>query len=104
MMSGFARAGRSVGEDFRLVGFDDIEECAQVWPPLSSVRCDIAAFGRATANTVLDWLERGVQPAPEARAPVSLVVRASSAGAEIPACPRRYPHDGFAQRNYFTKS
>ena len=80
MMSGFARAGRKVGADFRLVGFDDIEECAQVWPPLSSVRCDVAAFGRATASTVLDWLERGIQPAPEARAPVSLAVRASSAG------------------------
>jgi LacI family transcriptional regulator len=80
MMSGFARAGRSVGKEFRLVGFDDIEECAQVWPPLSSVRCDIAAFGRKTAKTMLDWLERGVQPASEARAAVSLVIRASSAG------------------------
>jgi LacI family transcriptional regulator len=80
MMSGFARAGRKVGEDFRLVGFDDIEECAQVWPPLSSVRCDIAPFGRATAKTVLDWLERAVQPEPEARAAVNLIVRASSAG------------------------
>ena len=64
MLSGFARAGRKIGEDFRLVGFDDIEECAQVWPPLSSVRCDIAAFGRATAKTMLDWLERGEQPLP----------------------------------------
>ena len=80
MMSGFARAGRKVGEDFRLVGFDDIEDCAQVWPPLSSVRCDIAAFGRATAKTMLDWIEHGKRPAPETRAPVSLVVRASSEG------------------------
>jgi LacI family transcriptional regulator len=80
MMSGFARVGRRVGDDFRLVGFDDIEECAQVWPPLSSVRCDIAGFGRNTAATVLEWLERGVQPEPESRAPVNLVIRASSAG------------------------
>jgi LacI family transcriptional regulator len=80
MMSGFSQAGRKVGIDFRLVGFDDIEECAQVWPPLSSVRCDVAAFGRATAKTVLDWLENGVRPEPEARAPVGLVIRASSAG------------------------
>jgi LacI family transcriptional regulator len=78
MMSGLARKGVSVGKDFRLVGFDDIEECAQVWPPLSSVRCDIAAFGRNAATTILDWLERGVQPAAEARAPVSLIIRASS--------------------------
>lgn len=82
MLSGFARLGRQVGRDFRLVGFDDIEECAQVWPQLSSVRCDIAAFGRQTARTMLDWLEEGTRPEPEARAPVNLVVRASSGGLE----------------------
>ena len=80
LMSGFARLGREVGKDFLLVGFDDIEECAQVWPQLSSVRCGIADFGRATAHTLLEWLERGVRPARETRAPVELVVRASSAG------------------------
>jgi LacI family transcriptional regulator len=80
IMSGFARVGRQVGKDFLLVGFDDIEECAQVWPQLSSVRCGIADFGRATAHTILHWLEQGVRPAPETRAPVELVVRASSAG------------------------
>jgi LacI family transcriptional regulator len=83
MLSGFASVGRKVGEDFRVVGFDDIEECSQVFPQLSSVRCDIATFGRNSAKTVLDWLERGEQPVPEARAPVCLVVRASSAGFAI---------------------
>ncbi len=77
-MSGFLRVGRHIGKDFRLVGFDDIEECAQVWPQLSSVHCDISTFGRSTAQTILDWLERGAQPAPETRAPVHLVARASS--------------------------
>jgi LacI family transcriptional regulator len=80
MMSGFQRAGRAIGRDFKLVGFDDIEECAQVWPQLSSVRCDIATFGRNSAKTILDWLEKGVQPEPESRAPVNLVIRASSDG------------------------
>jgi LacI family transcriptional regulator len=78
MMSGFLRTGRKVGMDFKLVGFDDIEECAQVWPQLSSVRCDISNFGRQTAMTVLEWLERGIQPVGESRSPVNLVVRASS--------------------------
>jgi LacI family transcriptional regulator len=80
MMSGFQRGGRKVGEDFRLVGFDDIEECAQVWPQLSSVSCDIAIFGRHCAKTILDWLENDVHPRPESRAPVTLVKRASSVG------------------------
>jgi LacI family transcriptional regulator len=80
MLSGFARFGRMPGKDFRLVGFDDIEECSQVWPQLSSVRCDISEFGRRTAQTLLDWLENGVKPAAETRAPVQLVIRQSSGG------------------------
>ena len=34
VISGFASRGRVVGRDFRLVGFDDIEEAAQSYPPL----------------------------------------------------------------------
>ncbi len=83
MMSGFQRVNRKVGADFLLVGFDDIEECAQVWPQLSSVHCDISSFGRQTAMTVLNWLENGIQPAPEMRAAVHLVVRASSSGLPV---------------------
>jgi len=80
LLSGFAEGGRRVGRDFRLVGFDDIEECAQVWPQLSSVRCDIARFGRDVAGTLLGWLGGGKRPAPEYRAPVELIARASSTG------------------------
>jgi LacI family transcriptional regulator len=80
MLAGFARAGRSVGRDFRLVGFDDIEECAQAWPQLSSVACDITGFARATALGLLAWMQDGTTPPPEYRAPVSLVARMSSTG------------------------
>ena len=80
MMAGFAAQGRSVGRDFRLVGFDDIEDCAMVFPQLSSVRCNIAGFGGQAAATLLAWLEDEVHPAPETRAPVELVARASSLG------------------------
>ncbi|WP_309664612.1 LacI family DNA-binding transcriptional regulator [Tabrizicola sp.] len=83
MMSGFAARGRQAGRDFRLVGFDDIEDCAMVYPQLSSVRCNIAGFGQQAAETLLGWLEDGVHPPPETRAPVELVARASSRG--IPA-------------------
>lgn len=79
-MAGFAELGRPVGAGFRLVGFDDIEECAQVWPQLSSVRCTIDRFGRDVAATLLDWLETGQRPPAETRAPVELVERASSLG------------------------
>lgn len=80
LLSGCARIGRRLGEGLRVVGFDDIEDCAQVWPALSSVRCDIAGFARNVAETVLDWLETGVPPQPETVTPVELMIRASSTG------------------------
>ncbi len=61
-----------------LLGFDDIEECAQVYPTLTSVRSHIAGFGQAMAGTVLAWLEDGVKPAPETSSPVELIARAST--------------------------
>lgn len=80
MLSGFAQAGVRLGTDFRLVGFDDIEECAVVWPQLSSVRCDVAQFGRRSAETMLTWLEQGKVPPSIHRTPVELVARQSSLG------------------------
>ena len=80
MISGFAEQGRPVGRGFRLVGFDDIEDCAQVYPALTSVRCNIAGFGDSIAATLLTWLEDGVRPPPETRSAVDLVIRASSTG------------------------
>ncbi len=80
MMAGFAGKGRVVGRDFRLVGFDDIEECAMVFPQLTSVRCHIAEFAGQAAETLLVWLEKGAHPVPETRASVVLVPRESSLG------------------------
>ncbi len=80
ILSGCAEIGRPVGPDLKVVGFDDIEECAQVWPGLTSVRCDIAGFGRGVAETVLGWLDSGSRPSPERVTPVDLILRASSMG------------------------
>jgi LacI family transcriptional regulator len=78
MLAGLARMGVNVGTDFKIVGFDDIEDCAQVYPSLSSIRCDIAGFGRHIAATVVDWLEVGLMPVPNIITPVELIVRESS--------------------------
>lgn len=80
MLSGFARLGRTVGADFRVVGFDDIQECAQVWPRLSSVSCDISGFGRRTADKLLNWIENDFRPEAEQRETVTLIARESSLG------------------------
>jgi LacI family transcriptional regulator, galactose operon repressor len=80
MLAGFAQAGVRVGSDFRIVGFDDIEECALTWPQLSSVRCDVPLFGRHSAEAMLAWIETGEQPPAVHLAPVELIARHSSLG------------------------
>ena len=83
MLSGFAEIGRKVGPEFQVVGFDDIEECAQVYPQLSSVSCDIASFGDFSSNLMLNWLENGRKPPSEYYTDVHLVTRASSQRGQI---------------------
>jgi LacI family transcriptional regulator len=78
LLTGCTEQGRSIGPSLKIVGFDDIEDCAQVFPALSSVRCDIASFGRQMAETVLNWLENNQSPPPETITPVTLIPRASS--------------------------
>jgi LacI family transcriptional regulator len=78
MLSGCHEVGWRVGEDFLIMGFDDIEEAAQVYPSLSSVRCNIAGIGVQAAKTVVDWLENHNAPARETRTAVSLSIRQSS--------------------------
>ncbi len=80
MLAGFAEAGVVVGDRFRLVGFDDIEECALTWPRLSSVRCGVASFGCRSAEAMLAWLEAGARPPEFHLAPVELMARHSSLG------------------------
>lgn len=78
LLSGCAEIGRHVGPDLMVVGFDDIEDCAQVWPGLTSVSCGIDRFGRTCAETLLAWLETGTAPPAETLSPVDLIRRAST--------------------------
>lgn len=78
LLSGCAQIGRRVGDGFRIVGFDDIEDSALAYPSLSSVRGNIASFGRDIAETMVAWLTDGIKPSPETRTRVELVVRESS--------------------------
>ena len=82
MLSAFSQMRVDAGEAFRVVGFDDIDECAQVYPSLSSVRCDSSEVGSQAAELMLRWLVDGVRPPDEIRLPVVLVERQSMLGAE----------------------
>lgn len=78
MLAGCNELGRKVGAGFKVVGFDDIEDAAQAYPSLTTVRCDVAGFGRSTAATIVAWLEEGKVPAAESRSTVELIARQSS--------------------------
>jgi len=78
LLAGCNEVGRKVGAEFKVVGFDDIEDASQSYPTLTSVRCDVAEFGKRIAATILDWLEDGQLPEAEKRSAVELVVRQSS--------------------------
>ncbi|WP_428529186.1 LacI family DNA-binding transcriptional regulator [Roseibium sp.] len=80
MLSGFAEAGVRVGEDVRLIGFDDIEESSLSFPRLSSVRCDTQAFGTKAAEAMLSWVVEGKRPPDTQRFGVELITRQSSLG------------------------
>jgi len=78
MLSGFAEAGIRTGRDFRIVGFDDIEESSIAFPRLSSVRCDSALFGQHAAEAMLAWITEGKRPPDSKRYDVALITRQSS--------------------------
>ena len=80
MLSGFAEVGVEVGRDFRIVGFDDIEESSLVYPRLSSVRCDTGLFGKSAADAMLAWIVDGKRPPDTKRYDVELIKRPSSLG------------------------
>ncbi len=70
--------GIVAGQDLRVVGFDDIEDCQDSYPPLSSISCNIPDFATTTAAQIVDWVKQGKVPQVSARSPVELIKRASS--------------------------
>lgn len=84
LQAGLAEHGRTVGRDFYLVGFDDIEEASLAFPTLTTIRCDVARFGRTSASLLLRQIRQGLMPPDDQRLAVELVVRASSQRDQTP--------------------
>ena len=78
VLSACSELGVSVGMDLCVVGFDDIEDCQDSFPPLTSVSCNIPDFAKSTAEQILIWAKDGTVPPVIARSPVELIKRASS--------------------------
>ncbi len=80
VLSAAPELGLRIGADLRVVGFDDIEDCRDSFPPLTSVSCNIPDFAKSTAARILAWINDGTAPPMTCRSPVQLVKRASSGG------------------------
>jgi DNA-binding LacI/PurR family transcriptional regulator len=59
VMRAFREAGLSVPGQVAIAGFDDIPEAEFFAPPLTTVRQDFAAVGRASIRLLLSHLEAG---------------------------------------------
>jgi DNA-binding LacI/PurR family transcriptional regulator len=69
-------AGRQVGDDLAVIGFDDIPAAAEHVPPLTTVRQPIAELGTAMTRLLLDRIEGADDDLPRGTVlPVELVRR-----------------------------
>lgn len=79
-LAGCAEHGPRVGPEFKVIGIDDIEDCRDSFPPLTSVSCNIPELAETTAKSLLGWITEQRKPVETMRLPISLVRRASSSG------------------------
>lgn len=77
-MSVASQAGIELPRELSIVGFDDIPLAAHVNPPLTTVRQDVIAWGRAAAAALLSIVEDR-EPITAPLPPSQLVLRASTA-------------------------
>ena len=81
VLDALAEAGRAVGRDFSVIGFDDIAGARHTLPPLTSVAVYPRELGRRSAEALLRRIaDPDEQPEEEIMAP-SLVVRGTCAPA-----------------------
>lgn len=82
---GLAAFGRRAGDDFAVVGFDDIPEASVSLPPLTTIATDPRACGRRAAARILERAACGDVPLRHDVVPVRLVVRGSSGSSFAPS-------------------
>jgi len=71
--------GRAVPGEVSVVGFDDMEEAANFWPPLTTIRQSFEEVGRQAVAALLAEITTDLRAAVPVIVPTELVVRASTA-------------------------
>jgi LacI family transcriptional regulator len=85
LMRALTARGVSVGRDFAIVGFDDIDEAKHTFPALTSVAVDARSLGARAAQLLMRQIASGDVSAETVLAPTTLVVRASCGAAGVKA-------------------
>jgi DNA-binding LacI/PurR family transcriptional regulator len=70
--------GRAVPGDVSVVGFDDKEEAAHFWPPLTTVRQFFSEVGRRSVDALISQIQAGEHHHQPVSVDTKLIVRASS--------------------------
>jgi DNA-binding LacI/PurR family transcriptional regulator len=71
--------GRAVPDDVSVVGFDDMEEAAHFWPPLTTVRQSFAEVGRRSVDALISEIQAGEHHHHPVSVATELVIRSSTA-------------------------
>lgn len=69
---------RPVPGSLSLIGFDDMEESENFWPPLTTIHQQFEEVGRSAVAAVLRQIDQGAEAAPPALVPTTLIERAST--------------------------
>jgi DNA-binding LacI/PurR family transcriptional regulator len=72
-------AGRAVPGDVSVVGFDNQEEAAQFWPPLTTIHQSFAEVGRRSVDALISEIQAGEHHHDPVAVPTKLVIRSSTA-------------------------
>lgn len=76
LMRAFAEAGREVGHDIHVIGFDDVADAANFRPPLTTIRQNFDALGDTAVAAIIAMI--GGEPPREQVLPTTLVRRESA--------------------------
>jgi len=77
IITGLKQAGKRVPEDISIIGFDDINLCNLVSPPLTTIHQDAPSKGKLAVNYMIDKLEKRPIAKRQTILPVTLVERDS---------------------------
>lgn len=83
--------GRAIPGTLSVVGFDDMLESAEFWPPLTTVHQHFDEVGRTAVATLLAAID-GAPTSPNALVPTTLVIRNSAAPPPPPDSPAPHLH------------